>query len=385
MKHIDIIISLCIILFTLTCQKEEVDTYIDYQEYRGLIGPEGGTIHFFGGIGRISNSLFPAMEISPNTFLDSTKIQIHYSKIYYGNIPPEITSISENNVLWRFSCEEIPLNPIKIILPFSDPDDYLILDNYKYLFKPYKILYGRDTKYLSNWEAVEDFKLDTMNNMFTFSIENLDYAYAVFFNEIKQDDVCYSMLYGSDSFHCRIEVIEYEKNYSVEFEKGFFESINDIWELFPQGQITEYIYYYNDYWRFYENKLVILEKGSNYLGCFAYKNGTSYYNYNFNSKDVNYSIEFSFKGNTSGLYSGENIYVKYNYTQYFSRYDIDTYTLFNTNNTTILITKYGDIGEYVEGNIKGPLYTEDLPFDLHFQRSGNEVEIDMKFLFKRAR
>jgi hypothetical protein len=322
-----IILLLIFAVVFLSCEKEKLSLPVSYNGITSEVGPLGKTLHFYEKSSNIPDSLFPTLEIAPNTFTDRTIIKIFYEKILSGNIPEELTSISSNNTLWHFACNKQMLKPIVLTLPFQKPDNFQRLINYKYLFKLYRILPEKDTKVFSNWELVNTYVLDTTQNLFSTVIESFDFSYCVQFEEIKLEDACILSVDG----------------------------------------------YIKDVCSWGDNGYVKFGTASDQNNCFVCWNGVSSYDYTFKSKDVDVYIAFSFKGSTTGTYSGDNVKLKYYYsknTQGNWKYKFtDAYL------DTIKIYKYGNIGDHIKGNIKGRVRDSN----------SKEIQINMDFTFKRAR
>ena len=323
------IISIVLIVsFIYSCQKEEVDNLVDYNKFTAEVGQEGRTLQFFESNSNIPENMFPVLEIEPNTFEDTAVIKMYYSQIASGNIPMELTSISENNLMWYFKSNYPVLKPIELTIYFSEPDKYVRLNNYKHLFKLYNIIPGNDTKKISNWSTAKNYSLDTLNNSFSIGINNFQYAYCVFFEEI---------------------------------------SIENLFILSVSGSI-------NDTYRDVSGGVVKFMKDEEYLYCFINENGISYYSTANKSKNVDFSIAFSFNGSETGIYTGYDVTAEYCYQK--DSLDENWIHIFNyPKNMTININEYGKMGEMVKGNINGALYNTN----------NDSIEMNMEFEFTRVR
>ena len=229
-----------------------------------------------------------------------------------------------------FNASTNELNkPVSLIIPFEHPEDYLLLDNYKYLYRLYQINSLHETDNLENWVVVEDFEIDTVNNYIKANIKNMDCGYCILFKEYN----CYN-------------------NYILHIEG----EINDIHKFVYNG--------YTDFQQ--ENEL--------YKTFYFSDNYSQYLNIS-ESQDIPYQINFTFNGSNAGNYTGNNVYVKYCNSLDFNQNWKTVYE--NTDDVTIAITKYGNIGEMTEGSISGTLKS--------INTSGNTISINMDFIFIRVR
>jgi hypothetical protein len=328
-----ITVLILVLVFLLSCQKEKVNKPVSYAEFSSVIGPEGKELHFYKYGSNLPDSLFPILDFSQNTFTDTARIQVFYEKVLTGNIPVELTGISENNYLWYFRCTKPPQKPVKLTLYFQNPEDYLLLDRYKSRFKLYRIMPEKNTKQLSNWEIVSSAQLDTTHNLFTLDVDNFDYGYCVFFQEI----------YNQYTFTLTVE--------------GF---IND---FVRESNIIK--------------QIVKIDKTTNYNSNFVLKDNISSFYITEKSKDIDYLIGFQFEGYSPGNYSGEKTLVEYCYYNVTDAYKNKfwKYKFKSTSGSAIHILKYGLMGELVEGNLKAEL-TDDY---------NNSIHIEMDFILTRAR
>jgi hypothetical protein len=122
---------------------------------------------------------------------------------------------------------------------------------------------------------------------------------------------------------------------------------------------------------------VKLNEIPNYDGNFILKDKMSSYYLISKSKDIDYLFGFQFEGNSPGLYTGEKISIQFSYYKISDIYGYEEwkYTFKNTPISEINISKYGEMGETVEGNINAELYDEFF----------NMIHIEMKFILTRAR
>ena len=331
MKYSCKILFIIIITFLLfSCEKEKVKTPVNYKNFSSIISPEGGKIRFFENNSNIHDSLFPSIIIPPNTFIDTSLIRINYVSILPNNLPDQLTSFSVTSYLWFFNTNNTELKkPVSIIIPFSQPMEYLLLDKYKNLFRIFKINPDEETTVWENWMMIEDSSVDTTFNFIEFETENLNYGYCILFNEIKCNDVYILEITGE---------------------------INDIHQ-----------YAKSSYTKLKDNS-----ENRSYLICTD--NICSYSNFS-ESKGVNYLILFSFEGNNAGHYSGNDIYIKY----YYNYLNSNTweYIFENTTDSYINITEFGNIGSEIDGNIIA---------ELESVSGGNyKININMSFKFIRVR
>lgn len=343
-----IIPGLIILGSLLSCEKEEVTDKVDYADYSSYVGAEGRTIHFYENNSNIPDSLFPVLIIQANTFDTNTGINLSYKKVVNNLtlIANGLTSISDENYAWYFSSAETTINkPIELIIPFSDPSDNLLLDNYKYLFKLYKIRNEDDTLYSNEWEIVENFSLDTSNNLISTFINNFDYGYCVLFEEIKRDD-------------------NYIINISGDFEAIHRGSVNLITLNLELQALIDSSFY----------KIFGLDIDDALFG-FHYNEGISKILIMGVDLGISYFLYFELTGNSPGTYKNEDIDLKYINTDYGMA------IMDNDKEVTIVVDNYGEIGEVVEGTIDGYLI-EDESLSL---MDWETIDIHVSFRFIRTR
>lgn len=326
-----IIISLTLVI--MNCEKEEVANPVKYEDFTSIIGNEAKTITFFSNYSDVPDELFPTLDFPDQCFTEDTRITLEYKELFGNRLPDSLVTVtSECRYLWYFSSEEhVPLKPVQVTIPYPDKLGEKLLQPYEYLFKLYRIRKDASLSQPENLERVEDCELDTVNNVFRFSVDTFNYGYAILFPEIQRDD--HVIIYAKDDLfkvwdnNTIIQHLRSENYYSLEneFEKGFYHIANtsyfrivDLW-----GQQSHF--------------------------------------------------KFSFNGTEPGIYVLPEISLEYDtYSLIQTGDEYPEYVLnFKEFNTIITIEEYGNIGEYIQGTITGSLFEEyyhkPINFNIYFR------------------
>ena len=312
-------------VFLSSCNKTDTDHLLNYDDHSSQVGPEGGEIIFFRNLSNIPDHLFPSLDIPANTFSDVTQLKIQYIPLTADNLGNKFANYSNNIYAWSFSSSISELNkPITLTLPFDEPFPKLLLDHLKDNFQLYKTGF-----HTWDWEAVQNYNLDVNNNLVVTQINNFQYRYAILFKEIKRND-------------------------------NFVISVS--------GDLNALHQFANaDYFRVDEDNPAALG--------FHYNNisGNSEFTATGTSLNVDYELAFSISGNSTGIFKDNDITINYRNTKDNENWVHD---FANTSQTTIVIFKYGDIGQTVEGKISGILKQVN---------STKEATIEMNFKLIRTR
>ena len=327
--YLKILPVLIVISLFSGCKKETVEEWLDYNDFTSVVGQQAHTVRFFNNNSGIPDELFPAIDFQESTFNEETRIGIEYVKLYGLGLPIELSTIAEENYLWFFSSENKALQKnVTIHLPLPEDLSQYMLDGYKDLLRVYSINRNQSYGELTSWIHVQDAVFDPAENEFTVSTGDFDYGYCILFPEIKKDDQVIIEGKGEvlDIFFDREISIQHLVNMAY---------------FTPESEVDKGFYYYNGL--------------SNY-------SGTAYW-------DQVFTINFFFRGQGPGSYSGNDIYLKFQSA--LQQDGSFLYVFRETANTVIEVEEYGDIGEYVSGTIKGIVkleeYIDEIDFYCYFR------------------
>lgn len=338
-KYYDTILLMIIIIsliFIITdCEKEEVANPVKYEDFTSIIGSEVKTITFFSNYSDIPDELFPTLDFPDQCFTEDTRITLDYKELFGTNLPDSLVTVTtECRYLWYFSAEDrIPQKPVQVTIPYSDSLGEKLLQPYEYLFKLYRIRKDASLSQPENLERVIDYELDTIDNVFRFSVDTFNYGYAILFPEIQRDD--HIIIYAKDDLfkvwdnNTIIQHLRSDTYYSLEneFEKGFFHIGN------------------TSYFRI--------------VGLWGQQS----------------HFKFSFDGTEPGIYKDFDINLNYDtYAIIITGSEYPDYILHFSEalfSTVITVEEYGKIGEYVKGTITGTLhedyYNKNIEFYIYFR------------------
>jgi hypothetical protein len=301
------LLILCLLNAAIAACHRELTEPVNYDTYSSVVGREGKKLTFFAdprNIPDVPISLYPTLIFEPQTFNEPSVIRLDVQKMSFSSLPPALTPLSVYTCKWGILSSNTLLNkPFQIIIPYELPDTSLWLENYQQQLKLYKLPLGTETTHAQNWTPVTDAILDVNSRTLTAAISDFNYAYCVLFGEIlRHDNIALST-------------------------RG---TVNTT----QSGVNTQYFSSTN----------------SQTLG-FHYRNNISSYYYE-GLWNEDFSVGFSFIGNSTGTYQGNAIQVTYRYKKSGNAW---LHQFQATPNTTITITEYNEIGGSIKGRISGEL------------------------------
>lgn len=317
----------CLLIFACACHTPDL-AEIDYPAFSSVVGPEGKRLEFYeakGNTGRnIDMSLFPVLVFEPGTFSADAVIKLGIQRMSANNLPEGYTALSANTYTWTVnSSVQEPKKGVQMIIPFQEPDTSIWVENYKSRIRLFRFISGKEISDAANWEAVENFELDTINRSISTTIKDFNHGYCVLFREIRRSD-----------------------NISIT-TKGAIQTI--------QSAAAD---------NYFSNSV------TNQAG-FYFRNGKSVFAAEHLWTD-DFAIGFTVEGSKPGIYTGNQIKVNYKYKKQNNQW---MYNFNATSQTIITITRYGTIGNVVEGKITGPLTTAN----------GQTIDFTMNFKLIRTR
>ncbi len=278
----------------------------DYGSFTRVVGPRGGTVQFFpAGEGRnIPRSLLPQLQVAPGTFGQNAVLRLGIQQMTPNNLPPALTSISGRNYKWEFDASApVAGEPIELTVPFDEPDEKLWLRNYVSRFRLYRIRRSLPTTDLRNWEPVPDARLDTVARRATARIADFEYAYCVLFGEVRRSDNVVIRTTGP------VAAVQ------AGTADGFFSpTLPRDWGLYHLDDTTHYRI--EDRW------------------------------------NDDFRLDFSFAGRRPGTYAGDQVRVAYRWQK---EGDTWVHHFSHAGGATLRISRFGGIGEWVEGTLTGTL------------------------------
>ena len=328
-----VLLSLALALLLSGCEKEEVETPVQYGDITSIVGRQSKTINFFNNYSDIPADLFPTLEFHDNCFNEDTRISIEYIELFGSKLPDSLVTVtSDCRYLWYFDAKEKDLQqPVQVTIPYPADLQEKLLDRYEYLFRLYRRPKGPLTSKIENLEPVGDYTLDTAANQVRFTVEDFEYGYAILFRELKMHD--HVIIHAQDPI-----LMLFENNTII------------------QHFISDRPYFSIENW--YGKGFHVVDDTSFYVTYGAWGNVSE--------------LEFSFAGTAPGIYSGDQVSLRYE-TVYSTKY---LYTFTATPWTIINVTKYGGLGEFIEGTVTGYLYETDF---------GKYVEFYIWFKVRRLR
>jgi hypothetical protein len=315
-------ILLCIIyLAVLACKREQTEP-ANYDAVSSVVGKEGKKLTFFAdsrSLPIVSIDLYPTLTFEPQTFIEPSVIRLDIQRMSFNSLPPTLSPVSANTCKWAVLSTVAQVNkPFQIIVPFEEPAGEVWLEDYEHQFKLYRIPIGKETNRPENWEQVANATLDTNSRTISAFADNFNYAYCILFGEIQRSD-----------------------NIAITSEG----TINTI----QSGSVTSYF-----------------SSTNNQTRGFYYRNNLSVFYYEGIWND-DFSVSFSFKGNEAGTYQGNDIEVNYRYKKNNNSW---VYEFESTENTTITISQYAEIGGLITGTLAGELSNarnEKINFTMDFK------------------
>lgn len=292
-----------------SCKREHTEP-LDYEAFSSVVSREGKTLTYFAdprNIPDVPIRLYPTITFEAQTFNEPSVIRLDVQKMSFSSLPDALTPLFVNTCKWGVLSSTPQLNkPFRIEIPYELPDTSLWLESYQQQFRLYKIPIGAETSRPQNWTLVTGATHDTNKRTISASIADFNHAYCILFGEIYRND-----------------------NMAI--------TSSGLVNTTQSGAVASYFSGTNSATR----------------GLY-YRNNTSAYYYEGIWND-DFSIGFSFTGNSTGTYRGNTIRVKYRYKKNSNGWQHE----FNaTETTTITITEYNEIGGLVSGNISGELMNE---------------------------